>query len=106
MNTRPIFEGASGGMEPIVVLHVVIDVSCSQKLIMKTLVTDDDSFIKAKLKWSNDDRMAKHGLTRIPWTINKNGNEVPRPDKEELPADTKEPNFLADPSHMKKSLKN
>jgi len=56
------FEGASGAMEPVAVLHMVVDV--------------------------------------------KNGNEVPRPDKGELPADMKEPTFLADPSHRKKSLKN
>jgi len=69
-------------------------------------MTNDDSSIKAKLKWSNVDHMIKHGLTRVPRIIKKNGNEVPRPDKGELPADMQQPDFLADPGHRKKSLKN
>jgi len=100
------FEGASGAVEPIAVLHMVIDLFRKQRVMTKTLVTDDDSSIKAKLKWSNADHMVKHGLTRAPRIINKNGNEVPRPDKGELPSDMEEPNFLADPGHRKKSLKN
>jgi len=81
------FEGASGAMEPIAALHMVIEMCRVNQVVTKTLVTDDDSSIKAKLKWSNADHMAKCGVTRVPRIINKNGNEVPRPNKGELPAD-------------------
>ena len=100
------FEGASGAMEPVAVLHMAIQVYREQRAMTKTLITDDDSSVKAKLKWSNADHMTKCGLTRVPRIINKNGNEVARPDKGELPADMQEPSFLADPGHRKKSLKN
>jgi len=100
------FEGASGAMEPVAALHMVINAFRDHKVVTRTLVTDDDSSIKAKLKWSNADHMLKHGLTSQPKIVNKNGNEVTRPDKGELPADMEEPSFLADPGHRKKSLKN
>jgi len=100
------FEGSSGAMEPVAVLDMVVDLCRKQQVTTKTLITDDDSSVKAKLKHSNPDHMAKHGLTRAPRTINKNGNEVPRPDKGNLPIDMQQPDFLADPSHRKKSVRN
>lgn len=49
--------------------------------------------------------MEKTGTTTRPKIINRNGNEVYRPNHGELPAHLVEPVFLADPNHRKKTLK-
>ena len=73
------------------------------------IITDDDSSIKAKLKWSNADQRQKTyeatGEYKTPTIVNSKGNIVPRPDHGELPSNIPEPIFMADPNHRKKTLK-
>jgi len=97
--------GSSGSMEPSAVLDMCVHSFNNKRVNTNLIVTDDDSTIKAKLKHSNADHMAKHNLTRAPTTINSNGNVVPRPDHGRLPINFPEPLFAADPSHRKKTLK-
>lgn len=97
--------GSSGAMEPHGCLQMSVRLYNNNKVITSTIVTDDDSSIKSKLKWSNKDHMANNGLTDPPTTINSNGNEVVRPDHGELPGHMPEPVFKADPNHRKKTWK-
>jgi len=98
-------EGSSGSMEPIAVLKMVVRMYQEHNVVVSPIITDDDSSIKAKLKWSNANHMLKTNTTTTPKIINSNGNLVTRPDKGELPLDMDEPKFLADPIHRKKTLK-
>jgi len=97
--------GSSGSMEALAVLAMYIRIYEIHHVVIDTFITDDDSTIKAKLKWSNADHMIKHNMTTQPRIINSNGNEVVRPDYGEVPAHMPEPGFLADPGHRKKTLK-
>ena len=79
-------EGSSGSMEPMAILEMVVSLYDQQKVLVKTIVTDDDSSIKAKLKWSNADWKVNNNTTEAPKIINRNGKEVTRPNHGELPA--------------------
>ena len=98
-------EGSSGSMEPLAILDMVVFMYEKQKVLVKTIITDDDLSIKAKLKWSNEDWQLNNNTTNAPKIINKNGREVTRPNHGELPRHIAEPSFLADPNHRKKTLK-
>jgi len=97
--------GSSGSMEAKAVLDMHVQLFEESQVIVETFVTDDDSTIKAKLKWSNADHMLNHNTQIKPTIINSKGNEVDRPDHGEVPRQMPEPKFLADPSHRKKTLK-
>ena len=98
-------DGSPGSMEPIAVLDMYKQMYDEHQVIVETLITDDDSTIKAKLKWSNANHMANNNSNVVPTIINSGGNEVVRPDYGEVPAYMPEPTFLADPGHRKKTLK-
>ena len=98
-------EGSSGSMEPLSILDMVVRLYDDKAVITDTIVTDDDSSIKAKLKWNNEDYMKNHNTTVRPTHTTKGGNVVPRPDRGGLPGYIPEPKFLADPNHRKKTLK-
>ena len=102
---RKNWDGSSGAMEPYGCLQLFIRLYNNHKVIVDGVVTDDDSSIKSKLKWSNRDHMLNHGLSDPPTIINSNGNVVVRPDHGELPRHMPEPNFYADPNHRKKTWK-
>jgi len=70
------------------------------------MVCDDDSSIKAKLKWSNEDCMNNNNTTEVPKIINSNGNTVERPNYGGIPGHMPEPSFKADPNHRRKILTN
>ena len=99
--------GSSGSMEPLAILDMVVDLydNAMRRVVITQLVTDDDSSIKAKLKWSNADHMLNHNSFVTPTIINRNGNETNRPDHGQLPRHMPEPTFVADPNHRKKTLK-
>ena len=97
--------GSSGSMEPISILNMVIDSFNINCVLVNRIVTDDDSTIKAKLKWSNEDYKTFHNTGEAPKIINRNGNEVYRQNHGMLPVHIPEPSFLADPNHRKKTLK-
>ena len=96
---------SSGAMEPLAIRDMVVDIYDRKHTIIGTIVTDDDSSIKAKLKWSNEDHMLNNNTTERPTHVTKGGNIVTRPDKGGLPRHIPEPSFLADPNHRKKTLK-
>ena len=98
-------DGSSGSMEPLAVLDMCIKMCEENHVIVETLITDDDSTIKAKLKWSNDDYMLNNNAQDKPTIINSKGNLVVRPDHGAVPRHMPEPQFLMDPGHRKKTLK-
>ena len=97
--------GSSGSMEPQAILDMVVDLYDRKSVVTDTIITDDDSSIKAKLKWSNEDYMMNNKTTVRPTHVTRAGNVVPRPDKGGLPGYIPEPKFLADPNHRKKTLR-
>ena len=98
-------QGSAGAMEPLAVLGMVTEAFNTKCVIISCLITDDDSSMKAKMKWSNEDWMLNNNTDVKPKIINKNGNLVRRPNHGELPRNIPEPAFLADPNHRKKTLK-
>jgi len=90
-------KGKSGAMEPIAVLDMYKWLY-NQRVILEWMVCDDDSSIKAKLKWSNEDYMTNNNATEVPKIINSNGNLVDRPTYGVVPACMPEPLFKADPN--------
>lgn len=97
--------GSSGSVEPLAVLAMVKEMFGTHQVIISTLVTDDDSSIKAKLKWSDEDHVINNNTTEVPTIINGNGNVVDRPNHGGLPGNMPQPTFVADPNHRKKTLK-
>ena len=98
-------DGSAGSMEPLAVLDMVVEAHTKFFVVIERLITDDDSSMKAKLKWSNADHMLNNNSNERPRIINKNGNLVLRPNHGALPRHIPEPTFLADPNHRKKTLK-
>ena len=98
-------DGTSGSMEPVAALKMHCNLYENHQSVIETTITDDDSSIKAKLKWCNADHMLNHNTDEKPMIINSNGNLVERPDHGEVPRHMPEPIFLVDPNHRKKTLK-
>ena len=98
-------EGSSGSMEPIAVLEMFVSLY-NERVILGTIVADDDSSIRAKLKWNNEDHMFNNNTDEYPTIINSNGNEVRRPDHGRIPRHMPEPSFVADPNHRRKTYTN
>ena len=96
-------DGSSGSMEPKAVLEMY-EWLFNQHVIVARFVADDDSSIKAKLKWSNADHKLNHNTTIAPKIINSKGNLVTRPDHGGVPRHMPEPGFVADPNHRRKTL--
>jgi len=96
------YDGSSGSMEPMAALDMYTSLYDRQSVVVARIITDDDSTIKAKLKYTNNTWMEKNNTTIKPKIINSNGNEVIRPDHGEIPGHMPEPSFDADPNHRKK----
>ena len=98
-------DGSSKAMEPQSILEMVVDLYDSHHVVVDKIVADDDSSIKAKLRYSTDDYYTKFG--EYPMVVDRNGELKRRPNKGALPLRIpKQPGFLADPNHRKKTLKN
>mgnify|MGYP000532148467 CR=1 FL=1 len=93
-------------MEPAAILEMYKLLFEKYHVIVDLLITDDDSSIKATMKWSNADAVTNLGLDEAPHVINAKGDKVIRPDKGGIPGHMPEPRFAADPNHRKKSLNN
>jgi hypothetical protein len=80
------FEGASGAMEP----HALVDLLVAHEQMDKyyvlfgTIVADDDSTMRAQMKWSNANWMIDTGSRIPPKIIGKDGRLSTRPDKGRL----------------------
>ena len=97
-------EGSSGSMEPVAVLRMHIWLHTEKHVIVDRFIADDDSSIKAKLKWNNEDHMAINNTTVYPTIVTPSGNVTPRPDIGGAPKEIPEPSFIADPNHRRKTL--
>jgi len=101
-------EGSAGSMESAALLHMYHYLYERYGIVLKTVVTDDDSTMKSHCRWSNADYEKVHGETpMVTITKGKNKGELGvRPDHGELRHPIPEPQFLADPAHRKKTLRN
>ena len=97
--------GKSGAMEPIAVLAMYKCIY-NQEVTLEWMACDDNSSIKAKLKWSNEDHMKNNNATEIPKVVNSNVNLVDRPNYGGIPGHVPELTFKADPNHGRKILTN
>jgi len=98
-------DGASGAMEPVAALEMCIDLCTNKRVIVEKLIADDDSSVRSKLWWSNEDYMTNNNLTDYPTYINRNFNVSRRPNTGGVPGHTPEPKWINDPNHQKKTLK-
>ena len=104
---RKTWNGSSGAMEPVALLNMFIELYNNHQVILQCIVTDDDSSIKSKLKWSNKDWMTNNNSADPPYVYAKNTEKRSvRPDYGRLPRNMPEPTFLADPNHRKKAWSN
>ena len=94
---RKNWDGSSDAMEPYAMLKMYKTLYTKTKVLLRWIVTDVDSSIKSKMKWSNADHVINYGLNQPPTIINSNGNEVICPDHGEVPRHMQEPGFYADP---------
>lgn len=98
------FTGSSKAMEPEGILRMFTKMHKSNNVTISRIVTDDDSSIKAKMKWSNEDHYNHHG--EYPTVTSATTGKVSRrPEKGNLEYPIPEPAFVADPNHRKKTLK-
>jgi hypothetical protein len=98
------FEGTSGAMEAAALVQLAHSLLEEQHVLFGTIVADDDSSIRAQMKWSNADWMVNHSSTEPPRVITKGGNSKIRPDRGQLRREYPEPGWLNDPSHRGKTL--
>jgi hypothetical protein len=73
-------------------------------VLFGTIVADDDSSMRANMKWSNADWMINNDTTEPPRVPTKNGTLKVRPDRGQLRREYPEPGWLNDPSHRGKTL--
>jgi hypothetical protein len=98
------FEGASGAMEASALLKIAHELLDEEQVLFGTIVADDDSSIRAQMKWSNADWMLNNSSTEPPRVLTKGGKKKIRPDRGQLRREYPEPNWLNDPSHRGKTL--
>ena len=98
-----IFNGTAGAMEPHALLTFAEEAYNKYHVVLGTIIADDDSTMRAQLKWSNEDWM-RHNKTTVHPTVLKNNKPVKRPNTGLLPCPIPEPRFLADPSHRTKTF--
>jgi len=103
---RKTWNGSSGAMEPVALLNVFVELHNNHHVICSCIVTDDDSSIKSKLKWSNKDWKINNKSETPPYVYDNKGKRSVRPDHGCLPGNMPEPTFLADPNHRKKAWSN
>ena len=96
------YDGSSKAMEANAVLEMYVHLYQQQHVRTELIIADDDSSIKAKLKWSNQDHMTNNNTTIVPKVLSKHGKLRTRPDKGGVPGDIPEPMFGADPNHRTK----
>ena len=101
-------EGTAGAMESAALLTTTHHLYDKCKIVLQCIVTDDDSTMKARLKWSNEDYERVHkAIPLVPITKGPRKGELhERPDNGLLRYPIPEPKFLADPAHRKKTFRN
>jgi hypothetical protein len=94
--------GSSGSMELAALVALIHHLNDKKKCSVATIVTDDDSKMKASCRWNNEDYY-HHG--EYPWIYKPDGSRTKRRDTGQLKDPTLQPLFLADPAHRKKGFK-
>jgi hypothetical protein len=97
------FDGASGAMEPQALVDLAHDLLDKYYALFGTIVADDDSTMRAQMKWSNGDWMIDNNTLVPPKVAGKDGRLTTRPDKGKLKYPYPEPAFLGDPAHRTKT---
>ena len=98
--------GSSGSMEAGGLLDMLHDLHDTWHCCIDSIVTDDDSKMKAQAKWNNANYERHCGQPPPRVSAGKDGKTKPRPDHGELNYPAPESKFLADPAHRKKTLRN
>jgi hypothetical protein len=91
-------------MESAALVQLAHDMLDKEQVLFGTLVADDDSLMRAQMKWSNADWMVDNATTEPPHVLNKSGKASIRPDKGQRRGVYPEPGWLNDPSHRGKTL--
>jgi hypothetical protein len=101
-------EGSAGKMESAALLSMYHYLYDRYKIVLKHVVTDDDSTMKARCRWSNADFERLNGyIPQVPISKGPNKGKLhDRPDNGLLRYPIPEPEFLADPAHRKKTFRN
>jgi hypothetical protein len=79
-NCMTNFVGSSGAMEPAGLVQLAHSLLDEEQILFGTIVADDDSSIRAQMKWSNADWMINHSTTEPPRVLTKGGKSKIRPD--------------------------
>jgi hypothetical protein len=98
------FEGASGAMESAALVQLAHGLLDDDQVLFGTIIADDDSSIRAQMKWSNADWMINNATTEPPRVVMKGGKTKIRSDRGQLRREYPEPKWLNDPSHRGKTL--
>jgi len=99
---------SSGSMEADALVDMVHELDTKWKCHMVKICTDDDSTMRARLRWNNDDHKAFYGtfpMVEIMKGKDK-GKMRLRKCTGQLKPNIQEPVFVADPAHRKKTLRN
>jgi hypothetical protein len=96
-------EASSGSMEPHALVQMSQSLLDSHYVLIDTIVADDDSSVRAQMKWSNADWMVHNNTNQAPKTWNETRKVfVKHPDHGKLKYPYPEPKFVGDPSHRTK----
>lgn len=101
--------GSAGKMESAALLTMYHYLFDKYKIVLRHIVTDDDSSMKARVRWSNEDYTLHHNGAK-PYVQYEKGKKVGqwhiRSNTGLLRYPIPEPKFLADPAHRKKTFRN
>jgi hypothetical protein len=92
--------GSSGSMDASVLVEMFHDLYDTNMCLVTTIVTDDNSKMKATLRWNNEGHKTHHGTK--PCVYSTSGAKRVRANTGRLRYPIPEPTFLADPAHRKK----
>jgi len=102
-------QGSAGKMESAGLLTMYHYLYDRYKIVLGKIVTDDDSSMRARVRWSNEDYMYHHDGAK-PMVQYERGKKIGqwhvRSNTGLLRYPIPEPQFLADPAHRKKTFRN
>jgi hypothetical protein len=98
------FDGSSGAMESAALAQLAHGLLDEQHILFGTIVADDDSSMRAQMKWLNTDWMLNNNTSEPPRVQTKGGSLKVRPDRGQLRLEYPKPSWLNNPSHRGKTL--
>jgi len=107
-NCRVNHWDSSGAMESDALLDMIHKLHSKWHVHLQHLCTDDDSTMRARLRWNNEDHKLHFGT--YPMHQVKRGKDIGKWKRRQctgkLQHPIPQPKFVADPSHRKKTLQN